>query len=35
MQIARSWSDRIPLDRGLAITGWMLERGLLVSHGAD
>jgi flavin-dependent dehydrogenase len=35
MQIARSWSDRIPLDRGLAITGWMLDRGLLVSHGAD
>jgi flavin-dependent dehydrogenase len=35
MQIAQSWSDRIPLDRGLAITGWMLDRGLLVSHGAD
>lgn len=35
MQIAQSWSDRIPLDRGLAITGWMLDRGLLVSHGTD
>lgn len=30
LQIARSWSDRVPLDRGLAIAGWMLERGLLV-----
>ena len=35
MQIAQSWSDRIPLDRGLAITGWMLDRGLFVSDGAD
>ncbi len=30
LQIAHAWSDRVPLDRGLAITGWMLERGLLV-----
>ena len=34
LQIARSWSDRIPLDRGLAIAGWMLDRGVLVSHAA-
>ena len=32
LQIARSWSDRVPLDRALAIAGWMLERGVLVSH---
>ena len=35
LQIARSWSDRVPLDRGLAIAGWMLDRGLLVPHGPD
>ena len=30
LQIARSWADRVPVDRGLAIAGWMIERGLLV-----
>jgi len=34
LQIARSWSNRVPLDRALAIAGWMLERGVLVSHAA-
>ena len=33
VQIAQSWTDRIPLDRGLAIAGWMLNRGLFVSLG--
>ncbi len=32
VQIAQSWSDRIPLDWGLAIAGW--KRGLFVSHGS-
>jgi len=32
LEIARSWSDRIPLESGLAIAGWMLNRGILVSH---
>ena len=32
LQIARSWSDRIPLESGLAIAGWMLNRGILVSQ---
>ena len=32
LQIARSWSDRIPLESGLAIAGWMLNRGILVSR---
>jgi hypothetical protein len=32
LQIARSWSDRISLESGLAIAGWMLNRGILVSQ---
>jgi 2-polyprenyl-6-methoxyphenol hydroxylase-like FAD-dependent oxidoreductase len=32
LQIARSWADRIPLESGLAIAGWMLNKGILVSH---
>jgi len=32
LQIARSWSDRISLQSGLAIAGWMLNRGILVSQ---
>jgi flavin-dependent dehydrogenase len=35
MQIAQSWSDRVPLDRGLSIAGWMLNRGLFISHADD
>jgi flavin-dependent dehydrogenase len=34
LEIARSWSDRLPLDRGLAIVGWMLERGLFIPLGS-
>lgn len=34
IQIAQLWSGRIPLDRGLAIAGWMLNRGLFVSQGS-
>jgi flavin-dependent dehydrogenase len=30
LQIARSWSDRIPLQSGLAIAGWLLNNGILV-----
>jgi flavin-dependent dehydrogenase len=33
LQIARLWSDRMPFERAFAIAGWMLDRGLLVSHG--
>jgi flavin-dependent dehydrogenase len=29
-QIARSWSDTIPLQSGLAIAGWLLNNGILV-----
>ena len=30
IQIARLWSDRLPLKTGLAITGWLASRGLLI-----
>jgi flavin-dependent dehydrogenase len=33
LQIARSWSDRMPFDSAIAIAAWMLDRGLFVSHG--
>jgi len=32
LEIARSWSDKIPLESGLAIAGWMLSTGILVRH---
>ena len=30
LQIARSWSDRMPLESGLAIAGWLVSHGVLV-----
>jgi flavin-dependent dehydrogenase len=33
LEIARSWADKMPLDSGLAIAGWMLNRGILVAQG--
>jgi hypothetical protein len=32
MRIARPWWDRIPLESGLAIAVWMLNKGIVVSH---
>ncbi len=31
LQIARGWSNRMPLDSGLAIAGWLVNHGVLVS----
>ena len=33
LQLAQSWSSRIPLKSGLALAGWLLHNGILV--GAD
>jgi flavin-dependent dehydrogenase len=33
VQLAQFWSDRIPLKSGLAIAGWLLNRGILVEEG--
>jgi flavin-dependent dehydrogenase len=30
LQIARSWSGRVPLECGLALAGWLLRNGILV-----
>jgi flavin-dependent dehydrogenase len=30
MEIALLWSGRVPIDRGLALTGWLISKGLLV-----
>ena len=32
LEIARWWSDKMPLESGLAIAGWMLTTGILVRH---
>jgi len=34
LEIARSWSSRIPLSAGLAIAGWLLGKGILVQRAA-
>ena len=31
LQIARAWSNRMPLESGLAIAGWLVNHGVLVS----
>jgi flavin-dependent dehydrogenase len=31
LQIARDWSSRMPLESGLAIAGWLVNHGVLVS----
>lgn len=33
LQVARSWSARVPLSSGLAIAGWLLGNGILVRAG--
>ncbi len=35
LEIAQSWSDRIPLRQGLAITAWLVNNGILVSERSD
>jgi hypothetical protein len=30
MEIALLWSDRVSIKTGLALTGWLLEKGLLI-----
>jgi flavin-dependent dehydrogenase len=32
--LARTWSDRVPLRSGLAIAAWLADRGILVPHRA-
>lgn len=32
LQIAQAWSDRIPLQSGLAIAGWLYNNGILVEQ---
>jgi hypothetical protein len=34
LQIAQSWSNRMPLESGMAIAGWLVTHGILVEqHG--
>jgi flavin-dependent dehydrogenase len=34
LQIAQSWSNRMPLESGMAIAGWLVQHGILVEqHG--
>ena len=35
LQIARSWSDRMPLESGLAIAGWLVSHGVLVKSAGQ
>ena len=30
LEIARAWTDRMPLESGLAIAGWLVNHGVLV-----
>ncbi len=32
MQLVRAWTPAVPLESGIAIAGWLLGRGLLVTH---
>jgi flavin-dependent dehydrogenase len=32
LQIAQSWSDRMPLESGMAIAGWLVSHGILVGR---
>jgi hypothetical protein len=32
LQIAQSWSDRMPLESGMAIAGWLINHGILVER---
>ena len=34
LEIAQSWSNRMPLESGMAIAGWLVSHGILVEqHG--
>jgi hypothetical protein len=33
VQVARSWSSRIPLQSGLVLVSWLMRRGVLVQEG--
>jgi hypothetical protein len=30
MEIALLWSDRVPIGTGIALTGWLIGKGLLI-----
>ena len=32
LQVVHTWSPRVPLKSGIAITGWLLRHGILVSY---
>jgi 2-polyprenyl-6-methoxyphenol hydroxylase-like FAD-dependent oxidoreductase len=35
LQIAQSWSNRMPLESGMAIAGWLVSHGILVEQHAQ
>jgi flavin-dependent dehydrogenase len=35
LQIAHSWADRMPLESGMAIAGWLVHHGILVERQAQ
>jgi flavin-dependent dehydrogenase len=35
LQIAHSWSNRMPLESGMAIAGWLVHHGILVERPAQ
>jgi flavin-dependent dehydrogenase len=32
LQIAQAWSNRMPVESGMAIAGWLIDRGILVEQ---
>jgi hypothetical protein len=32
LQIAQSWTNRMPIESGIAITGWLINHGILVEQ---
>ena len=32
LQIAQAWSDRMPLESGMAIAGWLVKHGILIQQ---
>jgi hypothetical protein len=32
LQIAQSWSNHMPLESGMEIAGWLVDRGILVEQ---
>ena len=35
LQLARGWSNQMPLESGLAIAGWLVSHGVLVRANGD